>query len=80
MCSQRAGRAGRTAHGYCYRLYSSALYSNIMEEFPDPEIVKQPLESILLQIKSIGFKNSYTFPFPTCPEDISIHQALQGLI
>lgn len=67
MAAQRAGRAGRTAHGYCYRLYSSALYANIMEEFPDPEIVKQPLESVLLQIKAIGFRNSYTFPFPTQP-------------
>ena len=36
MAAQRAGRAGRTAHGYCYRLYSSALYSNIMPEYPDP--------------------------------------------
>lgn len=30
MAEQRSGRAGRTTHGYCYRLYSSALYANIM--------------------------------------------------
>lgn len=36
MAEQRAGRAGRTAHGYCYRLYSAALYANIMDEFPPP--------------------------------------------
>jgi ATP-dependent RNA helicase DHX37/DHR1 len=34
MAAQRAGRAGRTTHGYCYRLYSSALYANIMDEHP----------------------------------------------
>ena len=36
MAEQRAGRAGRTTHGYCYRLYSSALYANIMDEYPLP--------------------------------------------
>lgn len=36
MAMQRAGRAGRVMHGYCYRLYSAALYANIMEEFPEP--------------------------------------------
>ena len=40
---QRAGRAGRTGPGHCYRLYSSALFSK-MEEFSDPEITKAPLD------------------------------------
>ena len=67
MAQQRAGRAGRTAHGYCYRLFSSALYANKMEKHPDPEICKLPLDSTILQIKSIGFQNVYSFPFPTPP-------------
>jgi ATP-dependent RNA helicase DHX37/DHR1 len=36
MAEQRSGRAGRTAHGYCYRLYSAALYANIMENYSAP--------------------------------------------
>ncbi len=48
MAAQRAGRAGRTTHGYCYRLYSAALYANIMEEHPEPEICRLPLESVVL--------------------------------
>jgi ATP-dependent RNA helicase DHX37/DHR1 len=40
---QRAGRAGRTGPGHCYRLYSSALYSK-MDEFSQPEILKSPLD------------------------------------
>ncbi len=54
MAQQRAGRAGRVSHGYCYRLYTAALYGNIMPDYPDPEIVKQPLEQIILQLKNIG--------------------------
>ena len=67
MAQQRAGRAGRTAHGYCYRLYSSALYANKMEKYADPEICRLPLDTTLLQIKSIGFSNVFGFPFPTEP-------------
>lgn len=67
MAEQRSGRAGRTTHGYCYRLYSSALYANIMEEYPLPEICKLPLESVLLQLKTIGIPDVFIFPFPTPP-------------
>ena len=35
--SQRAGRAGRTCEGYCYRLYSNGLYVK-MEKFNEPQI------------------------------------------
>lgn len=34
MAEQRSGRAGRTTYGCCYRLYSAALYANIMEKYP----------------------------------------------
>jgi ATP-dependent RNA helicase DHX37/DHR1 len=76
MAEQRSGRAGRTAHGYCYRLYSAALYANIMEQFSAPEILKQPLDSTILQLKAIGIENVYTFPFPTKPEVAKISHTL----
>lgn len=53
---QRAGRAGRTGPGYCYRLYSSALFSK-MDEFSEPEILKTPLDQIVLLLKSLGAKD-----------------------
>lgn len=80
MAEQRSGRAGRTAHGYCYRLYSAALYANIMEDYSAPEISKQPLDSTILQLKSIGIENVYTFPFPTKPEVMKISHTLEKLM
>jgi len=35
---QRAGRAGRTGPGHCYRLYSSAVFDNEFAKFSDPEV------------------------------------------
>jgi ATP-dependent RNA helicase DHX37/DHR1 len=44
---QRAGRAGRTGPGHCYRLFSSAVYGR-MDQFSKPEILKSPLDQTLL--------------------------------
>lgn len=44
--SQRAGRAGRTGPGHCYRLYSSAVYERDFEERTQPEIQRTPLEGM----------------------------------
>ena len=63
---QRAGRAGRTGPGYCYRLYSAAVFSK-MDEFSQPEILKTPLDQVVLQLKSIGAKDLLMFPFVTLP-------------
>lgn len=80
MAKQRAGRAGRTMHGYCYRLYSTALYANIMEEYPEPEICRLPLESVVLEVKAIGFTNIFAFPFPTSPPVSSLKKSLDNLL
>ena len=47
-----------------------------MEEYPEPEINKQPLESVILQIKAIGYNDTFTFPFPTPPDRQSIMKGL----
>lgn len=44
--NQRAGRAGRTGPGHCYRLYSSAVYERDFEERAQPEIQRTPLEGL----------------------------------
>jgi hypothetical protein len=47
---QRAGRAGRTAPGACYRLYSSDCYENFMGE-TIPEIMRSSLSNVILYLK-----------------------------
>ena len=62
---QRAGRAGRTGPGHCYRLYSSSLYSRHMDDFALPEVLTRPLEDVVLAMKAMNVSNVASFPFPT---------------
>lgn len=73
--SQRAGRAGRTGPGYCYRLYSSAVYERDFEEHAEPEILRMPVEGVVLQLKSMDLQHVVNFPFPTPPDRQSLMQA-----
>ncbi|CAA0264137.1 ATP-dependent RNA helicase DEAH13 [Arabidopsis thaliana] len=73
--SQRAGRAGRTGPGHCYRLYSSAVFSNIFEESSLPEIMKVPVDGVVLLMKSMNIPKVENFPFPTPPEPSAIREA-----
>lgn len=66
--SQRSGRAGRTGPGHCYRLYSSAVYERDFPEFSDPELLRMPIEGIVLQLKAMNLQNVVNFPFPTPPD------------
>lgn len=66
--NQRAGRAGRTGPGHCYRLYSSAVYERDFPQFSIPEILRMPIESVVLTMKSMGISGVIKFPFPTPPE------------
>lgn len=72
---QRSGRAGRTGPGHCYRLYSSAVYEQDFIENIQPEIVSTPIESVVLQLKSMGIDNVENFPFPTPPDHHSLRIA-----
>ncbi len=51
---QRAGRAGRTGPGHCYRLYSSALFGDVFEQHAPPEILNAALEGVVLGLKALG--------------------------
>lgn len=51
--AQRAGRAGRTGPGHCYRLYSSAVFNDIFLPFSDAEILKVPVDGVVLLMKSM---------------------------
>ncbi|CAD8060905.1 unnamed protein product [Paramecium primaurelia] len=77
---QRSGRAGRTGPGYCYRLYSTAVYSNQFQKFDNPEITQISLDHVILQMKSIGIKDVYKFPYLTSPDIKAIKESLTNLI
>lgn len=66
--SQRSGRAGRTGPGHCYRLYSSAVYERDFQEFSDPELLRMPIEGVVLQLKAMNLQHVVNFPFPTPPD------------
>ncbi|KAH9936289.1 P-loop containing nucleoside triphosphate hydrolase protein [Fomitopsis serialis] len=73
--AQRAGRAGRTGPGHCYRLYSSALFEHYFEQFAQPEILRVPIEGVVLQMKSMNIDAVVNFPFPTPPDRTSLRKA-----
>ena len=80
--TQRAGRAGRTGPGHCYRLYSSAVFERDFSEHTEPEILRMPAEGIVLQLKSMDLQHVVNFPFPTPPDRDRIYKAetfLSGL-
>lgn len=76
--TQRAGRAGRTKPGKCYRLYTEAAYSSL----PDatvPEIQRSNLAPTILQLKALGIDNIARFDFLTPPPAELIVRALELL-
>ena len=50
---QRAGRTGRVAPGTVYRLYPRSIYENCFEPFEIGEILRIPLDSVVLMLKEI---------------------------
>lgn len=76
---QRAGRAGRTGPGHCYRLYSSAVFDHHFAEWSTPEMSVMPLDAICLRLKCLGLKDVSTFPFPTAPPPEALSRAVSVL-
>lgn len=73
--NQRAGRAGRTAPGHCYRLYSSAVYEDEFADVAVPDIQKKPVDDLMLQMKCMGIDKVVNFPFPSPPDLIQLETA-----
>ncbi|CAB3398143.1 unnamed protein product [Caenorhabditis bovis] len=76
---QRAGRAGRTGPGKCYRLYTERAYRDEMLPTPVPEIQRTNLASTLLQLKAMGINNLIDFDFMDAPPLDSMITALNTL-
>ena len=47
---QRSGRAGRTMAGVCYRLYSQRLWQECMLPYTPPEMIRTPLDDLIIQL------------------------------
>ncbi|XP_059192536.1 probable ATP-dependent RNA helicase DHX37 [Centropristis striata] len=77
--NQRAGRAGRTEPGHCYRLYSSAVFGDF-SLFSEAEITRRPVEDLVLQMKDLNIDKVVNFPFPTSPSAEALIAAEQLLV
>ncbi len=75
---QRAGRAGRTDEGNCYRLITEAEYDHA-DEFTVPEIVRSELSSVVLKMLSLGITDVEEFEFIDSPPKQALHNALETL-
>ncbi|KAJ3059425.1 DEAH-box ATP-dependent RNA helicase prp22, partial [Rhizoclosmatium hyalinum] len=64
---QRAGRAGRTGPGKCYRLYTESAYRNEMLPNTVPEIQRQNLTNTVLTLKAMGINDLLNFGFMDPP-------------
>ncbi|GME24516.1 putative ATP dependent RNA [Neofusicoccum parvum] len=76
--TQRAGRAGRTKPGKCYRLYTEQAWESLPEATV-PEIQRSNLAPVILQLKSLGIDNIARFDYLTPPPAELIIRALELL-
>ncbi|WUR04151.1 putative ATP-dependent helicase [Vairimorpha necatrix] len=75
---QRAGRAGRTKPGICYRLYSGPTYEKF-EDLETPKILYESLDEIILDLVSLGIKDVYKFPYVNRPNETIIKKSVNEL-
>ncbi|MEO5345480.1 MAG: ATP-dependent RNA helicase HrpA [Magnetococcus sp. YQC-9] len=75
---QRQGRCGRVADGICIRLYSEEDYL-ARPQFTDPEILRTPLDAVILQMKALRIGEIESFPFVDPPASRAISQGMRFL-
>jgi len=75
---QRAGRAGRTRPGKCYRLCREEDFRKLPLNTP-PELQRADLCSAVLMLKSLGVDNIVRFDFPSAPPSRNLIAAYELL-
>ncbi|CAJ1931731.1 unnamed protein product [Cylindrotheca closterium] len=76
---QRAGRAGRTGPGKCYRLYTEHAFKTEMMSTNIPEIQRTNLGNVVLQLKAMGINDLIGFDFMDPPPVATLVGALESL-
>ncbi|XP_055004008.1 probable ATP-dependent RNA helicase DHX40 isoform X2 [Boleophthalmus pectinirostris] len=76
---QRAGRAGRTSAGKCFRIYTKEFWEKCMPEYTIPEIQRTSLTAVVLTLKCLGVHDVIRFPYLDSPEERFILEALKQL-
>ncbi|KAI9137264.1 P-loop containing nucleoside triphosphate hydrolase protein [Paraphysoderma sedebokerense] len=76
---QRAGRAGRTGPGKCYRLYTESAYRNEMLANTVPEIQRTNLADTVLKLKAMGINDLINFDFMDPPPTQTLITAMEQL-
>ncbi|KAM0987689.1 hypothetical protein ACFX2I_011714 [Malus domestica] len=81
QANQRAGRAGRTRPGKCYRLYPSTVYEDEFLDATIPEIQRSSLAGSVLYLKSLDLPDIdiLKFDFLDSPSPESLQDALKQL-
>lgn len=77
--NQRAGRAGRTQPGKCFRLYTAWSYQNELEDNTVPEIQRTNMGNVVLMLKSLGVHDLLHFDFMDKPPAETLMRALEQL-
>lgn len=73
---QRAGRAGRTMAGVCYRMYTLSTYRNDLLRSSVPEIQRTNIYDVVLLLLRHGVKDVFGFDFVDSPSHELIQEAL----
>nr|GME03867.1 probable pre-mRNA-splicing factor ATP-dependent RNA helicase DEAH5 [Ipomoea batatas] len=76
---QRAGRAGRTGPGKCYRLYTESAFHNEMSPTSIPEIQRINLGMTVLNMKAMGINDLLSFDFMDPPSPQALISAMEQL-
>merc|ERR1740138_962393 len=76
---QRAGRAGRTRPGKCFRLYTEKAFKKELMEQTYPEILRSNLGSVVLMLKKLGIEDLVHFDFMDPPAPETLMRALELL-
>lgn len=75
---QRAGRAGRTQPGKCFRLYTERGFESLQAS-TYPEILRSNLASVVLTMKKLGIDDLVHFDFISPPAPETLMRALELL-
>ncbi|KIM61315.1 hypothetical protein SCLCIDRAFT_25946 [Scleroderma citrinum Foug A] len=76
---QRAGRAGRTRPGKCFRLYTEKDFMSELEEQTHPEILRSNLGNTVLELVKAGIKDLVRFDYVDAPAPETLMRALELL-